>query len=193
MHSRSSDAVDEAIDRGAARIVDAVVDLLAVNPVILIDGRSGAGKTSLARRVVQRWPISGLPQLISLDSLYPGWDGLDAGVHRATERILVPHARSVYSTWNRWDWEREEEAESYAVDPAFGVILEGCGALTPTTARLADICVWVEAPDDVRRARALGRDGEAFEPHWDRWAAQEAEHIARDDPRSLATLQVAIP
>lgn len=193
MPSRSSDPVDEAIDRGALRIVDAIIDLLAVNPVILIDGRSGAGKTSLAHRVAQRWPITGRPQLISLDSLYPGWDGLDAGVARATERILLPHARSLHGTWNRWDWDLQADAESHAVDPALGIILEGCGALTPVTARLADIGVWVEAPDTVRRRRALDRDGEGFRPHWERWAQQELRHIERDDPRSLATIQVTIP
>lgn len=193
MPSRSSDPVAEALEAAASRIVSAVLDVAAANPVVLIDGRSGAGKTTLSRLVAQRWPVAGRPQLIALDSLYPGWDGLDAGVERALHDILRPHARGLLSTWQRWDWEHETEAEAYAVDPALGVILEGSGALNPATARLADVRVWVESPDDVRKRRALGRDGDTFRPHWDRWAAQETHHLERHDPVALATIRVTIP
>lgn len=193
MHSRSDDPVAAALRAAAARIVDDVRSIAAANPVVVIDGRSGAGKTSLARLLVEHWPLAGRVQLIALDSLYPGWDGLDAGVDRATDGILRPHGRGLIGTWRRWDWEHETDAESHAVDPALGVILEGCGVLTPTTAPLADVRVWVEAAEPARRSRALQRDGETYRPHWDRWAAQEQRHIERDDPRSLATRIVEIP
>lgn len=193
MLSRSSDPVADALDRAASAIAGDVRALSAANPVVLIDGRSGAGKSSLAERLAARWPVAGRVQLVALDSIYPGWDGLDAGVERATEWILRPHGRGTLGTWNRWDWERQADAESHAVDPALGVILEGCGALTPTTARLADIRIWVDAPEQARRTRALHRDGDTFRPHWERWAQQESVHIERDQPRSLATRIVEIP
>lgn len=193
MPSRSSDPVAAALDRGADRILAAVIELEASNPVVLIDGRSGAGKSTLARLVAGRWPLSGLVQLIALDSLYPGWDGLEAGVERATDRILRPHARGLLSTWSRWDWERGVDAESHAVDPAHGLILEGCGALNPVTSRLADVRVWVDAPDEVRKRRALDRDGDGFRSHWDRWARQERSHIERNSPQQLANLLVTVP
>ncbi|MGM7677623.1 hypothetical protein [Microbacterium sp. A94] len=193
MHSRSSDPVTLALQRGAASILDAIVDVAASNPVVLIDGRAGAGKSTLARLVAANWPLAGRPQLIALDSLYPGWDGMDAGVERALHDILRPHARGLLSTWRRWDWELEMEAEASAVTPALGVILEGCGALNPATARLADVRVWVQSPEPARKRRALERDGDTFRPHWDRWAAQEDSHIRRHDPHELATLTVTIP
>lgn len=169
------------------------MDVAASNPVVVIDGRAGAGKSTLARLVAANWPLTGTPQLIALDSLYPGWDGLDAGVDRALHDVLRPHARGLLSTWRRWDWEHETEAESYAVNPALGVILEGCGALNPVSARLADVRVWVEAPTPSRKRRALERDGDGFRPHWDRWAAQEDRHIERDAPQSWATLTINLP
>ncbi|MFB7250585.1 hypothetical protein [Microbacterium sp. NPDC056234] len=194
MHSGSSaDPVTAALDAAATRIVDAVSGVSAANPVVLIDGRSGAGKTTLARLVAERWPVAGRAQLIAMDSLYPGWDGLDAGVQRALDGILRPHGRGRIGTWHRWDWEQGADAESHAVDPALGVILEGCGTITPQTARIADVLVWVESPDAARKHRALRRDGDAFRPHWERWAAQEQVHLDRDDPRGLATVQVQIP
>ncbi len=193
MRSRSDDPVARALTAATARILAAVRDTQAANPVVLIDGRSGAGKTSLSGRVAEGWPIAGGVQLIPLDALYPGWDGLEAGVERAREDILVPHARGMIGTWRRWDWVAEAEAESSAVDPSRGLIVEGCGILTARTAPIADVRVWVEAPPLSRRDRALTRDGDAYRPHWERWAAQEDAHIARDDPRSRADIVVAIP
>lgn len=165
----------------------------AGNPVVLIDGRSGAGKSTLARRLVSRWPLEGRVQLVALDSIYPGWDGLDDGVRTARELILRPHARGIIGVWQRWDWEDDVPAEAHAVDPSLPLIVEGAGLLTPQTARLGDVRVWVEAPDAARKARALGRDGETFRPHWERWARQEDVHIQRDGPRSLATHVVDVP
>ncbi len=193
VRSRNNDPVAHALQRAASEIIAAVVDVAAANPVILIDGRAGAGKSTLSRLVAANWPLAGRPQLIALDSIYPGWDGMDAGVERALHDVLRPHARGLLSTWRRWDWESGTEAEAHAVTPALGVILEGCGALNPATARLADVRVWVEAPESSRKRRALERDGDGFRPHWNRWAEQEASHLSRHDPRALANVNVMIP
>jgi hypothetical protein len=193
VHSRSDDAVATALEHAATLIEQDVRAVSAGNPVVLIDGGSGAGKSSLAARLIRRWPVSGHVQLIALDSLYPGWDGLDDGVERALDWILRPHGRGYLGTWRRWDWERQTEAESHAVDPALGVIVEGSGILRASTAGLADIRIWVESAEPARKARALARDGDTYRPHWDRWAAQERLHIERDDPRTLATRIVEVP
>lgn len=193
MPSKNNDAVGQALQRATAEIVDAVVDVAAANPVVLIDGRAGAGKSTLSRLVAANWPFAGRPQLVALDSIYPGWDGMDAGVERALHDVLRPHARGLLSTWRRWDWELQTEAEAHALTPALGVILEGCGALNPATARLADVRVWVESPDSSRKHRALERDGDGFRPHWDGWAEQEIRHLERHNPRALANVQVMIP
>ena len=193
MPSRSDDRVAAALEHAATLIVEDIRALAAVNPVVIIDGRSGAGKTSLARMLVERWPISGRVQLVALDSIYPGWDGLRDGVDRALDGVLRPHGRGDLGEWRRWDWEHGVEAESHAVDPALGVLIEGSGILTPATAAIADVRVWLESAEPGRKARALDRDGDTYRPHWDRWAAQEKAHIARDDPRALATRVVEVP
>lgn len=192
--SRSSkDAVGSSLALAVDRITAAIGQVAASNPVILIDGRSGAGKTSLARALVARWPMRGRVQSVALDSLYPGWDGLDQGVELARELILVPHARGLVGVWQRWDWATGEPAEAHAVDPSLPLIVEGAGLLTPATAKLGDVRVWLESPDTSRKQRALARDGDTFRPHWERWARQEQRHVERDEPTRLATHLFAVP
>lgn len=177
----------------AGSIVASVTALGATNPVVLIDGRSGAGKTSLARALVARWPLAGRVQLVALDSLYPGWDGLARGVEAARDQVLRPHARGLIGVWQRWDWEAGVHAEAHAVDPSLPLIVEGSGLLTRETSRLGDVRVWLESPSASRKRRALDRDGDTFRPHWDGWSRQEDAHIDRDAPRDLATLVAEIP
>lgn len=171
----------------------AVSDCASPFPVVLIDGRAGAGKTSLARKLRERWPLSDTAQLIALDALYPGWAGLAAGVETARRDILVPHAAGVAGRWREWDWELSTFTQTHQVRADRGLIVEGCGALTPQTAALADVRIWVQAPDDARKERALARDGDVFSPHWEQWAQQEHEHLRRNDPQALADQIVCLP
>lgn len=191
--SANNDAtVDEAVRAAARRVLE--VAAVADRPVVLIDGCSGAGKSTLARLVVAQWaPHPERVQLVAMDGLYPGWDGLDAGADLARTGILVPVAAGRQGRWQRWDWERSEPAESHIVDPGRPLVVEGSGVLTPGSAPLAPVRVWVRSPEASRRERALTRDGDLYRPHWERWAAQERRHIDRDRPETLATLVVDVP
>jgi uridine kinase len=154
-----------------------------VRPTItLIDGRSGAGKTTLAR---ERALATGA-QLLSLDDVYPGWDGLEAGEGHVLRSVLRPLAAGLPARWRRWDWERSTPAEWVPVDADRPLIIEGCGAISPEARRLADHALWVDADDRERRERALARDGATFAPHWERWARQEEWHARLHDPRGVA-------
>ncbi len=192
--SRSNaDPVADALTAALTAVSARIVAVGAANPVVALDGRSGAGKSSLARRLVAAWPGHGRVQLVALDDVYPGWDGLADGVEYARRVILSPHARGLIGVWERWDWEASARAEAYAVDPSLPLVVEGSGLLTPEVARLADVSVWVEAPLASRKARALDRDGDTYRPHWDRWAAQEDRHLEAHHPERLADLVVSVP
>ncbi len=143
---------------------------------ILIDGRSGSGKTELATAMVAAWPDA---QLVRLDDLYPGWDGLDAG--SAAVPVLLREHR-----WRSWDWAEDRAGRWHDIDPARPLLVEGVGALSAASRALADYAVWVELADGQRKRRALERDGGSYEPHWDRWAAQEERFLARERPSELA-------
>ena len=173
-----------ALLAGIVAVVRRAVDAVGrPDPLVLLDGRSGAGKSTLA--ALLRRPGE---HLLELECIYPGWDGLAEASRILADDVLVPRAAGRDGRWRRWDWDADAPAEVHTVPAGVPLIVEGVGALTRPTAPLADVRVWLEAPTELRRERALARDGDAYAPHWDRWAAQEDRHIAEHDPRTLADL-----
>jgi uridine kinase len=152
--------------------------------VVAVDGRSGSGKTLLGSAVAAALDCP----VVHLDDVFPGWDGLAAGVALVTERVLEPLARGEHTAYPTWDWERDRPGPTVELDPATHVVLEGCGALVPPALPYAAVRVWVDAPASLRRRRALARDGDVFAPHWDRWAQQEDAVYAVAHPRHHADL-----
>lgn len=154
--------------------------------VVLIDGRSGSGKTvfanALADEVERARGVR--PQIIGMDELYPGWDGLAAGSAKLPEVL-----RS--TVYRRYDWVRGAFAAEVTFDRSRALIVEGCGSLTRASLAAAREwgsvhAMWIEAPAALRKQRALARDGDVFAPHWAQWAAQEAAHFAWARPLALA-------
>lgn len=176
-----------SLPRAVEDAITAILDTVVPGMVLIVDGRSGAGKTTFARALVARWPDGLEVESVALDDLYPGWDGLAAGSAYAYARVLAPRRERRPATWQRWDWAAERYGDVRTCPPERALLLEGSGALTPASAALASVRVWLDAPDDVRQERALRRDGDTYRPHWERWARQEDDHIASHDPRALAT------
>jgi uridine kinase len=146
---------------------------------VLIDGRSGSGKTTLAAELAAIVPGA---QLVRLDDIYPGWDGLQAASDHVVENVLSASR----PRWQRWDWMTQQPTDWTELDPLRPIIVEGCGALSRRSAAFADLRVWVELDEPTRKARALARDGDTYAPHWDRWARQEDAFITREHPQQLA-------
>ena len=146
--------------------------------VIAIDGRSGSGKSLLAARL--RRELGGVP-IVSLEDLYGGWDGLEAGIDRLVTEVLEPLAAWRTALVPSYDWIAERWNEPIPLDPPEFLIVEGMGAGAERAARYLSVLVWLEVPEEERKRRAMARDGEIYRPHWERWAAQEAELLARDD------------
>jgi uridine kinase len=157
-------------------------------PVVLIDGGSGSGKTTLATALVAGYPAA--VTLVRLDDIYPGWDGLESASLQLHDELLLPLSRGQAGRWRRWDWTADAPAEWHDVEPGLPLIVEGCGALSRANRALATVAIWVELDDASRKRRALDRDGDAYRPHWDRWAAQERRFAEREHPVDLADLVV---
>lgn len=148
--------------------------------IIAIDGRSGAGKTTLAVELAARLRMHHKVSLFHLEDIYPGWNGLAAGIERYVTTVLAPLRRGDAAEWVSWDWEKHYDGRSHVTLPAEIVIVEGVGAAASAARPILDAVVWVDAPDDDRRHRAMARDGSSYEPFWDSWAAQEDEWLETD-------------
>ncbi|GAA1475584.1 hypothetical protein GCM10009623_00300 [Nocardioides aestuarii] len=164
-------------------LVDARRATLGPGRLVCIDGPAGSGKTTFAAAIHRLRPC----RVVHMDDLYAGWDGLGA-VHAQLATLVAPLARGETGRHRRWDWQAGDWAEEVAVAPSPLLVLEGVGSAAPVAARQATAIVWVEAAHDVRRARALARDGDDFAPYWDAWAAAEAEHFERHRTREIADL-----
>ena len=154
----------------------------AERELVLVDGRSGAGKTQWATEMARSTGLL----LISLDDVYPGWDGLDAGHWRIYRECILPWSQGQLGVLRRWDWQTMAPGSEITVSPDSSLIIEGCGALSTWTSPHATSRYWIDADDSVRRRRALDRDGAMFAPHWQRWALQEERFYALHRSRELA-------
>jgi uridine kinase len=175
----------------------AVLDLVLARPATLgegrllrIDGPSGSGKTTLARAVARLAAAEGVRRkVVHLDELYDGWDGLPrVGDQLAT--LLRPLADGHPGCYGHYDWHAGRYTRTVTVEPVPLLVLEGVGSGLAAHDDVSTVLVWVTAPADVRRSRAIARDGDDFAPRWDAWAAGEAEHWARERTWERADLVV---
>lgn len=150
-----------------------------------IDGPSGAGKTTLADQLASALAAP----TVHMDDLYPGWDGLRAGTHRAQEWIVDPLRDGRPARYRRWDWSLGEYAEWVQLPPSEVVVLEGCGSGALPVGNAASVLVWVEADESVRRRRGIARDP-GYAEFWEPWAAQERRLYEADRTWERAQLCV---
>lgn len=161
-----------------------VRELAGRRPLLLgVDGRSGSGKTDLARCLLTSLDDAGLTRtVVHLDDLYPGWDGLEAGLRVLCRDVVTPLLRGTDAAYTSWDWRAGAPGPRRAVPARQVVLLEGVGTLSSPCAARLDLRVRLEAPEGERRRRALARDGDTFAPHWAAWAAQEERVLAGSVP-----------
>ncbi|TGO05812.1 hypothetical protein SERN_0004 [Serinibacter arcticus] len=165
--------VDAVLVPGAPRVHDGVA-------LLCIDGLAGAGKTTLAGQVAEVVAArGGTVAVVHMDDLYEGWGGLlEAGTE--VVRVVEQLERSGTATYRRWDWESSARAETVHVPRSDVVVVEGCGSAPPRVDGVAALVVWITAPDELRLARGLERDGEGMRDDWRAFMADERALRERD-------------
>lgn len=195
-----------AVEATAAQVVAHVLAsaaTLSERRLVCVDGPAGSGKTTLAaalRRCTRdalrgtRRP-GGRPgrpevELLHMDDVFAGWEGLAAGMRTVADDVVAPLRQGLPGRYRRYDWHRGAFAEEHVVDPVSVLLVEGVGAGNAAYDEATTCLVWVEASPTVRLQRGLDRDGSGMREHWLAWRRQEDAMFDRERTRERADLRV---
>ena len=85
----------------------------ATGALVLIDGASGTGKTSLAAELAARWPTGRQVAVVHMDDLYGGWDGLAAGILALEAGLVTPRSLGEDAHLGSYNWLTESWCNSW--------------------------------------------------------------------------------
>ena len=155
--------------------------------VVGIDGLSGSGKSTFARRLAAELDAP----VLSADDLVFGWDALAESVGLLAEEVLRPLAAGRTARWRRYDWLAGQPANWVELAPPDVLIAEGCCVGADPAGGLFSYLIWMDAPAGERRRRLeLRSDWAAYAPFAERWARQESALQAAADTPGRADLVV---
>jgi uridine kinase len=160
--------------------------------VLLVDGRSGSGKSTFAERAAA---LLGGAVVHSDDLAWHhdavAWDDL------AITHVIEPWRRGEEVDYRPPGWVARGRDGSVRVPEKVRVlVLEGVGAGRASLAAHADAVVWVQSDRHEARERGLRRDVELgrtraeAEDFWDGWMAAEEPFLADDRPWDRADVVV---
>jgi hypothetical protein len=189
----------EATGWQVVTVGDAVRRLLAASPgvtgrprVFAIDGRGGAGKTTLAERLRESVPGSAVVHTDDVAWHHACFDWGDLLVGR----ILEPLHRGTAVNFRPDAWVRRDRPGSITVPAGAGVVwVEGTGVIRDELAPWLDASTWMQGDLGEQERLLAARDGDSPEQreHVVNWLAEELPFLLRERPWARATMIVAGP
>jgi uridine kinase len=176
------------------RMMSSLQSLLQQRSFVLvaIDGRGGAGKSTLASELSGRLNAF----VVAIDDFYRVMDarvrwrlGPDEAYmqnfdwQRLRDQVLVPLRSNQQAKYERYDWVSQRLGPSAQVEPNGVVIVEGVGAYRPELRPFYDYSIYVDTPRELCLARLYDR-GHNNEEWIPRWSAAEDWYIRHFDPKS---------
>jgi len=162
-----------------------------------ISGYAGAGKSVLARRVVDS--VHGAARVRGDDFLDPArvhrrssdWDGVDR--ERLRSEVLEPFRAGNDIGIRQLDWETGQLGEPTPLPRASVLVIDAIGIFHPDLLPWFDLTVWVDTDLLVAQQRGMARDraaGMDHDRHWtDVWTPNDQEFEQTFDPASRADLR----
>jgi hypothetical protein len=158
--------------------------------VLAIDGRSSAGKSTIARRIARLVPRTAIVHTDDLAWWHSrfGWDDL------LVAGVLAPLRRGEAVDYRPPAWEARGRPGSIRVPAeAALVVIEGVGSGRASLAGHVDAVVWVDTAPGVgkRRDRERVESGEIDQVTYAGWMAEEVPFLAADRPWERADVVVS--
>jgi len=164
--------------------------------VVGISGFAGAGKSLLARRVVDS--VHSAVRVRGDDFLDPArvhrrsgdWDGVER--ERLRSEVLEPFRDGRDVEVRRLDWNTGQLGEPTPLPRASVLVIDAIGIIHPDLLPWFDLTVWVDADLHQAQSRGMARDRAAGLDHdrlWtDVWTANDREFEQTFAPRDHADL-----
>jgi len=164
--------------------------------LIAIDGRGGAGKSTLARKLAEslsRATVVEVDDFWLPGTLRPGREkviaepGSDYDWHRLRDQVIWPLSNDEPGRYQRYDWSSDSLREWHDVSAGGVVIIEGVFSTREELASFYDLRIWVETPEGVCLERGYVKDGKEGRELWDReWMPAYENYINTNSPMTRA-------
>ena len=164
--------------------------------LVAIDGRGGAGKSSLARKLVDQLSDT---TVVEVDDFWLGRKkrperatvidepGSDYDWTRLRDQVIGPLSRDEPGRYQRYDWRSDSLMEWHDVRVGGTVIIEGVFCMREELVSFYDVRVWVETPVEICLERGYERDGNEGRDLWDNeWMPAYENYIQVSDPMRRA-------
>jgi uridine kinase len=155
--------------------------------LIAIDGRAGAGKTTLAGKFFDDLSPNQSVAVIHMDDLYAGWDGALGETFTKTLKSIVnayhSHSTIELEIFN-WSLMRFDSVQRIA--PVDVLILEGVGSGQKTVRDAGAIVYWLDIDPEIGLQRVLKRDGNHIAEQMKQWQIDQEIHFLSDKTRENA-------
>ena len=160
--------------------------------MIAIDGRGGAGKTTLAERLRKVVPNSAIVHTddVAWNHAYFDWGDV------LVESILRPLHRGEAVDFRPAAWIAHDRPGSIPVPAGADFVwVEGTGIIREELAPWLDASVWMQGDLDEQERLLVARDGDSPEQrqHVANWLPEELPLMLREQPWHEATMIVAGP